>query len=106
MVAISFGQHLYYPLLSPEPDAVVPFKMRPMAISEPSEIQFVTVLMAFYDSSPGKAKLHGKSLYLLRNADTRSKGLGFALAGNFYPDFLLWLVDDTTGKQWLRLRPH
>jgi hypothetical protein len=27
--------------------------------------------------------------------------LGFALAGNFYPDFLLWLVDDTSGKQWL-----
>lgn len=23
------------------------------------------------------------------------------LAGNFYPDFLLWLVDDKTGKQWL-----
>ena len=103
MVAISFGQHLYYPLLSPEPDAVVPFKMRPMAISEPSEILFVNDLMAFYDSSSGKAKLQGKSLYLLRNADTRSKGLGFALAGNFYPDFLLWLVDDTTGKQWLSL---
>lgn len=101
MVAISFGQHLYYPLLSPEPDAIVPFKMRPMAISEPSEIQFVNDLMAFYDSAAGKAKLQGKSLYLLRNADTRSKGLGFALAGNFYPDFLLWLVDDATGKQWL-----
>jgi len=23
------------------------------------------------------------------------------LAGNFYPDFLLWLVDDETGEQWL-----
>jgi hypothetical protein len=23
------------------------------------------------------------------------------LAGNFYPDFLLWLVDDASGKQWL-----
>ena len=40
-------------------------------------------------------------LYLLRNADNRAKGLGFALAGNFYPDFLLWLVDDKSGKQWL-----
>lgn len=29
--------------------------------------------------------------------------LGFALAGNFYPDFLLWLVDKTSGKQWLSL---
>ncbi|MEI6757330.1 MAG: hypothetical protein FDX18_03955 [Chlorobium sp.] len=38
---------------------------------------------------------------MLLNADTRSRGLGFALAGNFYPDFLLWLVDDSTGEQWL-----
>src|SRR5690606_11568306 len=42
-----------------------------------------------------------RSLYLLRNADSEKKGLGFALAGNFYPDFLLWLVDGNTGKQWL-----
>jgi hypothetical protein len=42
----------------------------------------------------------GRSLYLLRNADTQAKGLGFALAGNFYPDFLLWLVD-ANGQQWL-----
>jgi hypothetical protein len=38
---------------------------------------------------------------LLRNADREENGLGFALAGNFYPDFLLWLVDDATGEQWL-----
>jgi hypothetical protein len=42
-----------------------------------------------------------RSLYPLRNADTQAKGLGFARAGNFYPDFLLWLVDDGTGQQWL-----
>jgi len=40
-------------------------------------------------------------MYLLRNADREEKGLGFAMAGNFYPDFLLWLVDDLTGNQWL-----
>ncbi|HAN6464102.1 TPA: type III restriction endonuclease subunit R, partial [Escherichia coli] len=40
---------------------------------------------------------------LLRNADSKNKGLGFATAGNFYPDFLLWLVDDKSGKQWLSL---
>lgn len=101
MVAISFNQHLYYPLLSPQPNANLPFKMRPMAISEPSEIQFVQDVMAFYHSPLGKEKLKGLSLYLLRNADNRSKGLGFATAGNFYPDFLLWLVDDESGKQWL-----
>lgn len=101
MVAISFGQHLYYPLLSPIKDAFVPLKMRPLALGEPSEVRFVEDVMAFYDSPSGKEKLRGLSLYLLRNADNRAKGLGFALAGNFYPDFLLWLVDDKTGKQWL-----
>ncbi|MEI6797684.1 MAG: DEAD/DEAH box helicase family protein [Pseudomonadota bacterium] len=101
MVAISFGQHLYYPLLSPIKDGVVPLKMRPLAIAEPSEVQFIKDVMAFYDSQAGKERLRGYSLYLLRNADNRAKGLGFALAGNFYPDFLLWLVDDKTGKQWL-----
>lgn len=30
-------------------------------------------------------------------------GLGFALAGNFYPDFLLWLVNKETGQQYLTL---
>jgi hypothetical protein len=101
MVAISFGQHLYYPLLSPVRNAVLPLKMRPLAISEPSEVQFVNDLVAFYDSDLGQQRLQGLSLYLLRNADSRAKGLGFAIAGNFYPDFLLWLVDDATGKQWL-----
>ncbi len=101
MVAISFAQHLYYPRLSPIKDAVVPLRMRPLALGEPSEVQFVEDVMAFYDSPAGKDRLRGFSLYLLRNADNRAKGLGCALAGNFYPDFLLWLVDDKTSKQWL-----
>ena len=64
-------------------------------------MRFVRDLMDFHASEAGKARLKGRSLYLLRNADTRSRGLGFATAGNFYPDFLLWLVDDDTGRQWL-----
>ena len=58
-------------------------------------------LEAFYKSPLGQKIIGKRSLYLLRNADTKAKGLGFALAGNFYPDFLLWLVDDETGEQWL-----
>jgi hypothetical protein len=58
-------------------------------------------LEAFYQSSLGRQLIGKRSLYLLRNADTKNKGLGFGLAGNFYPDFLLWLVDDTSGEQWL-----
>lgn len=101
MVAISFDRHLYYPLLSLEDKEAVPLKMRPLAFDAPSEWEFVKALETFYTSAHGKACLKGYSLYLLRNAASEEKGLGFALAGNFYPDFLLWLVDDATGKQWL-----
>ena len=101
MVAISFDRHLYYPLLALEDKDAVPLKMRPLAFDAPSEVQFVRDLEAFYNSEKGKQVIGPRSLYLLRNADSEKKGLGFALAGNFYPDFLLWLVDDDTGKQWL-----
>lgn len=42
-------------------------------------------------------ELEGKSLYLLRN---KSKvGMGFFEAGNFYPDYILWI--DTEDKQYI-----
>ena len=99
MVAICFDSHLYYPLFAIE--GAVPLKMRPLAFDAPSEVQFVRDLEEFYKSLLGQKVIGKRSLYLLRNADTKGKGLGFALAGNFYPDFLLWLVDDATGEQWL-----
>jgi hypothetical protein len=101
MVAISFDRHLYYPLFSLEDKDAVPLKLRPLAFDAPSEWQFVKDLEAFYKTQTGKDAIGQRSLYLLRNADREEKGLGFALAGNFYPDFLLWLVDDNTGEQWL-----
>lgn len=104
MVAISFERHLYYPLLgfeSEDSKKQVPLKMRPLAFDAPSEWRFVKDLEAFYATPAGRDAIGQRSLYLLRNADREEKGLGFALAGNFYPDFLLWLVDDATGEQWL-----
>jgi hypothetical protein len=100
MVAISFDHHLNYPWFWFPKDSV-PLKMRPLAFDAPSEVDFVRDLEVFYKSKLGQEMIGKRSLYLLRNADTKAKGLGFALAGNFYPDFLLWLVDDETGKQWL-----
>ena len=35
--------------------------------------------------------LKGKELYLLRNESR--KGIGFFESSNFYPDFILWLMD-------------
>ena len=101
MVAISFDRHLYYPLLALEDKDTVPLKLRPLGFDAPSEWQFVQDLETFYRSPESKDVIGARSLYLLRNADSEKKGLGFALAGNFYPDFLLWLVDEATGQQWL-----
>ena len=40
----------------------------------------------------------GKELYLLRNL-SRGRGVGFFEAGNFHPDFILWLLVDD--KQYI-----
>jgi len=92
MVAICFNQHLFYPLLGFEDkDAKkhVPLTLSPIGIGDESEVRFVRDLEAFYNSPQGKETIGQRSLYLLRNAASKNKGLGFALAGNFYPDFLL-----------------
>src|SRR5205085_368803 len=39
-----------------------------------------------------------KELYLLRNR-SKGRGIGFFEAGNFHPDFILWLV--AGGKQYV-----
>ena len=104
MVAISFDRHLFYPLFgfeSADDKKLVPLKLTPLGLGAESEVAFVRHLEAFYQSAEGREIIGPRSLYLLRNAASADKGLGFALAGNFYPDFLLWLVDDASGKQWL-----
>jgi len=100
MEAICFDRHLYYPLFY-YPEGTVPLRMHPLAFDAPSEVQFVRDLEKFCPTPLGQQTIGKRSLYLLRNPDTKAKGLGFALAGNFYPDFLLWLVDDESDKQRL-----
>lgn len=99
--AICFNPHLFYPIMTLENQAALPFTMKPLSMNEKSEIQFVNDLKNAHAAGLLTEWTGGKELYLLRNAANKSKGLGFALAGNFYPDFLLWLVDKTSGKQWL-----
>lgn len=55
--------------------------MRPLDFDAASEIEFVRNLEEFYLSPAGKTAIGNRSLYLLRNADTKAKGLGFAMAG-------------------------
>ena len=85
--AISFGQHLYQPLLHFTSDLV---DVTPVSLND-GEKEFVTDLRGFYDANP--SFFEGRELYLLRNM-SRGRGIGFFEAGNFYPDFLLWLLTD------------
>ena len=101
--AICFPAHLYYPIMVLEDKDSLPLKMQPLNMNVDSEIRFVHDLQEAHDSGELLRWTGGRDLYLLRNADNKRNGLGFALAGNFYPDFLLWLVDRDSGQQWLSL---
>ena len=81
----SFDQHLYRPLVHLKNKDVA---VKPVALNE-GEQRFVRDLRSFYDNRP--EFFDGRELYLLRNM-SRGRGIGFFEAGNFYPDFVLWLV--------------
>jgi hypothetical protein len=84
--ALSFGQHLYEPLVHLKSDLV---EVRPVHLNE-GERDFIIDLRSFYQEN--QSAFRDKELYLLRN-QSRGRGVGFFEAGNFYPDFILWLVD-------------
>jgi Type III restriction enzyme, res subunit len=83
--AIWFGRHLYEPLLYVEQKIV---EISPVALNK-GEKQFVEDLKAFHDNT-GEF-FAGKQLYLLRNL-SKGRGVGFFEAGNFHPDFIVWLL--------------
>ena len=85
MKAIWFGRHLYQPLLYLDQHIV---DISPAPLNK-GERQFIEDLKAFHDSAGGF--FAGKELYLLRNL-SKGRGMGFFEAGNFHPDFILWLL--------------
>lgn len=86
--AIGFGQHMYYPLLHCTNRAI---EISPVELNE-GEKDFVQDLRKFYDSN--KPFFAEREMYLLRNL-SRGRGVGFFEAGNFHPDFILWLLVGT-----------
>ena len=83
--AVWFGRHLYQPLLYLDTNVV---EISPAPLNK-GEQQFVDDLKAFHD---GNAEFfRTRELYLLRNL-SRGRGVGFFEAGNFHPDFILWLL--------------
>lgn len=85
MKALWFGQHLYEPLLHMKNKTV---EISPVPLNK-GEMRFVEDLKGFYDDADGF--FDDKELYLLRNL-SRGRGVGFFEAGNFHPDFILWLL--------------
>ncbi len=97
---VYFDRHLYQPLLAAgyydgatfveSPDIQRgDIKTVPVVLNR-GEARFPRKLREFLQAHP--ATLGPRRLYLLRNL-SRGKGIGFFAADDFYPDFILWLVD-------------
>ncbi|MCM8537162.1 MAG: DEAD/DEAH box helicase family protein [Lentisphaeraceae bacterium] len=97
--AICFDKHLFYPLMYSEAREYkkLPLRMRPLGLEAESEYNFIKDLEQFYNEN--EAFFADKDIYLMRNSSSASKGIGFAKASNFYPDFLLWVIHE--GKEYL-----
>ena len=100
-VAIAFDQTLYEPLFYARKGARLPFTMKPITFDAPSEKRFIEDLVEYYKDLANAEFFRNRDFYLMRNASHKSRGIGFAQAGNFYPDFLLWIVDKAENKEYL-----
>ena len=87
ITSIMFGQHLYQPLIYVNSNVV---EVKPVSLNE-GEKDFVLDLEKF--CLDRREFFKNKELYLLRNM-SRGRGIGFFEAGNFYPDFILWLLEE------------
>jgi hypothetical protein len=85
---VIFDRHLYEPLLTMESGVPV---VTPVPLND-GESRFLEDLKKYWET---KSATHpGIQLYVMRNL-TRGRGVGFFEAGNFYPDFIVWLVADS-----------
>ena len=91
LLAIQVADHLYRPLLHLSKG---PIEVSPVALND-GERDFVRDLSDYHAGHP--EFFNGRELYLLRNM-SKGRGIGFFEAGNFYPDFIVWLVDQGTQR--------
>ncbi len=96
---IHFDRHIYQPLLVEQADKV---QMIPPGLKL-SEAQFVRDLKEYWDAEKDKS-LVGREVFLLRNL-SRGRGVGFFEGRGFYPDFILWVMDEW-GQRILFVEPH
>lgn len=87
--AVQIGAHLYNPLLHLGKDSRI--RVEPVALND-SEFRFVEDLKGWLERNHQAIAERGEQLFLLRNLV--KQGIGFFEAGGFYPDFILWHVQD------------
>lgn len=87
----AFDRHLYHPLIHIEAGIGLQLTVKPVHLNE-GEFQFVSDLQTYYQKYPDI--FANRELFLLRNKS--KEGIGFFEAGNFYPDFIMWVIDGGT----------
>ena len=99
--ACNFGKHLFQPLFHVRRGGKI--TILPVALHE-SEYQFVTDLKDWCAANTSEVENDAMELFLLKNL-SRGKGVGFFEAGNFHPDFILWMLAGS--KQFVTfIEPH
>jgi hypothetical protein len=101
LYACNFGKHLFQPVFHVRRGGKI--IVLPVALNE-SEYQFISDLKTWCDDHKSILEADGMEFFLLRN-QSRGKGVGFFEAGNFHPDFILWLLAGK--KQYVSfIEPH
>ena len=98
---IAFDRHLFSPIFHLKKKGEI--SIFPVSLND-SEFDFVKALCDYTEKHKSEFTTKGWELYLLRNLSS-SKGVGFAEASNFHPDFILWIVEGE--KQYITfIEPH
>lgn len=90
---IGFDRHIYNPLIA-VPTKLKDIKISPVELNS-GEADFIEALKTYVNNERDR-KLLGKELYLIRNS---VGNVGFFEEGNFYPDFIMWIIDNE--KQYI-----
>lgn len=93
VIAFDFNHHLYTPLICSKQNGLK-IQVSPVSLNDDEKL-FIDLLHDYLNLHT--EILADRTLYLLRN---KSKvGMGFFEAGNFYPDYVLWI--DTPDVQYI-----
>ncbi len=102
---LHIDRHLFSPLLlNPADHGLKDVTVSPPGLSE-GEAKLLRDLRDFWHARHGEARFRSLEVFLLRNLPR--VGVGFFRRSGFYPDFILWIRDNSSGAVRVRfLEPH